>query len=301
MCHKMSTNESDLALLCAIDGEGAEASLSIADYVSMNDWPSVHGVPPFPTCHREEDSDATGRQSASAPGTSAQVCECASNDLKDPEARSQSDTASLGQSQVAVLFSGKTDARVVTPAPVTSQQTRAVPKKRKRPVAKRVIASHAKLPIGAMLIPPVKAKRLATAEQEKYDYTKAHNALGVAQDYSCKYCGTVKTSASLCNDGRVRIRCTCGGQRQDGVPRMHAKWQPLQEGIEQLQYTKALPVTAEQLTAQWAAGRNCAITQAGIQQLLSSVLDPEEVMSVTFHAVDDTREVKVLEVILTQS
>ena len=72
---------------------------------------------------------------------------------------------------------------------------------------------------------------------------------------------------------------------------MHAKWQPLQEGI----------VTAEQLTAQWAAGRDCSITQAGIQQLLSSVLDPEEVMSVTFHAVDDTREVKVLEVILTQS
>merc|ERR1712166_55293 len=93
MCHKMSTSESDLALLYAIDGEGAEASLSIADYVSMNDWPSVHGVPPFPTCHREEDSDATGRQSASAPRTSAQVCECASNDLKDPEARSQSDTS----------------------------------------------------------------------------------------------------------------------------------------------------------------------------------------------------------------
>merc|ERR1711988_1927013 len=44
------------------------------------------------------------------------------------------------------------------------------------------------------------------------------------QDYVCGYCGKVKTSASACSDGRVRIRCECGGQRRDGKPRMHATW-----------------------------------------------------------------------------
>ena len=54
--------------------------------------------------------------------------------------------------------------------------------------------------------------------------TKAHNALGSEQRHSCTYCSVVKTSASLCADGRVQIRCCCGGQRQDGQKRMHANW-----------------------------------------------------------------------------
>jgi len=57
-----------------------------------------------------------------------------------------------------------------------------------------------------------------------YRQSKAHHALGRAQTYTCIYCGQVKTSASLCSDNRVRIRCACGGQRRDGQLRMHANW-----------------------------------------------------------------------------
>ena len=63
----------------------------------------------------------------------------------------------------------------------------------------------------------------------RHDYkpSKAHKALGVIQDYICGYCGIHRTSASACSDGRVRIRCECGGLRQDNVPRIHAHWKPL--------------------------------------------------------------------------
>ena len=69
-------------------------------------------------------------------------------------------------------------------------------------------------------------KKQAVGEQE-YKRSKAHNALGVEQKYNCGYCSRLKTSASLCADGHARIRCACGGQRQDGVPRMHANWKPI--------------------------------------------------------------------------
>jgi len=64
-----------------------------------------------------------------------------------------------------------------------------------------------------------------------YNYmrTKAHNARGTEQDYRCGYCGLRRTSASSCTDGRVRIRCPCGGLHRDGKPRMHAKWIKLAE------------------------------------------------------------------------
>merc|ERR1712166_399029 len=42
--------------------------------------------------------------------------------------------------------------------------------------------------------------------------------------YVCNYCGRHKLSASKGQDGRVRIRCECGGKYKDGVPRMHAQW-----------------------------------------------------------------------------
>lgn len=42
--------------------------------------------------------------------------------------------------------------------------------------------------------------------------------------YICGYCKRHKSSASSNIDGRVRIRCECGGQHQDGKPRMHATW-----------------------------------------------------------------------------
>jgi len=50
---------------------------------------------------------------------------------------------------------------------------------------------------------------------------------GTGHKYICGYCSKVKTSASACSDGRVRIRCECGGQYQDGKARMHATWSPL--------------------------------------------------------------------------
>merc|ERR1712086_438071 len=42
--------------------------------------------------------------------------------------------------------------------------------------------------------------------------------------YVCSYCKRHKLSASKGQDGRVRIRCECGGRHRDGTPRMHAQW-----------------------------------------------------------------------------
>jgi len=43
-------------------------------------------------------------------------------------------------------------------------------------------------------------------------------------EYVCGYCGARKVSTSRSVDGRVRIRCECGGKHGDSKPRMHAKW-----------------------------------------------------------------------------
>merc|ERR1712166_359678 len=42
--------------------------------------------------------------------------------------------------------------------------------------------------------------------------------------YVCNYCKRHKPSASKGQDGRVRIRCECGGRHRDGTSRMHAQW-----------------------------------------------------------------------------
>jgi len=42
--------------------------------------------------------------------------------------------------------------------------------------------------------------------------------------YVCTYCQRHKTSSSRGQDGRVRIRCACGGKHHDDTPRMHAQW-----------------------------------------------------------------------------
>jgi len=42
--------------------------------------------------------------------------------------------------------------------------------------------------------------------------------------YSCGYCGQIKSSASTGKDGRIRIRCECGGKYRDNTSRMHAMW-----------------------------------------------------------------------------
>ena len=71
---------------------------------------------------------------------------------------------------------------------------------------------------------PSKKRLVEPCMEMQYYRSKAHNALGVEQRYSCGYCGRIKISASLCADGQVRIRCLCGGKREDGNPRMHANW-----------------------------------------------------------------------------
>merc|ERR1712070_639314 len=48
-------------------------------------------------------------------------------------------------------------------------------------------------------------------------------------EYECGYCKVRKVSTSTGGDGRVRIRCECGGKHQDGQPRMHAKWKLCRE------------------------------------------------------------------------
>lgn len=58
-------------------------------------------------------------------------------------------------------------------------------------------------------------------------------------EYQCGYCGERKISTSAGGDGRVRIRCDCGGKHSDGEPRMHAKWKmctdtPLVEDPEEM-------------------------------------------------------------------
>ena len=53
---------------------------------------------------------------------------------------------------------------------------------------------------------------------------KVHKGRGIEQKYICGYCKRIKKSTSFCSDGRVRIRCECGGQHLDGRSRMHATW-----------------------------------------------------------------------------
>jgi len=42
--------------------------------------------------------------------------------------------------------------------------------------------------------------------------------------YRCTYCGKTKSSTSHGGDGRVRIRCKCGGKYADNKDRLHANW-----------------------------------------------------------------------------
>tara|TARA_B100000513_G_C11898946_1_gene184805 strand:- start:835 stop:1371 length:537 start_codon:yes stop_codon:yes gene_type:complete len=46
----------------------------------------------------------------------------------------------------------------------------------------------------------------------------------IKRTYACKYCGLRKEAAIASADGRVRIRCPCGGKHADGKTRMHANW-----------------------------------------------------------------------------
>ena len=62
-----------------------------------------------------------------------------------------------------------------------------------------------------------------------YQPAKALKAPGdkTPQDYRCGYCGIHRTSSSSDAYRRVRIRCGCGGIKQDQNTRTHAHWLPL--------------------------------------------------------------------------
>ena len=62
----------------------------------------------------------------------------------------------------------------------------------------------------------------------EYQRDKAHKGRGFEQQFTCGYCKRVKTSSSSCTDGRVRVRCECGGSHLDSKPRMHATWTPVE-------------------------------------------------------------------------
>jgi len=47
--------------------------------------------------------------------------------------------------------------------------------------------------------------------------------------YRCGYCHAIKLSSA---EGRVRIRCGCGGKHQDGKPRMHTNWERVDPEVE---------------------------------------------------------------------
>merc|ERR1719272_384836 len=98
--------------------------------------------------------------------------------------------------------------------------------------ANALLAAATRLPTNQARREKPRAESEPTAKRQKrsapdeglarHDYrpSKAHKALGIPQDYICGYCGIHRTSASACSDGRVRIRCDCGGVRQEKIPRL---------------------------------------------------------------------------------
>ena len=63
-----------------------------------------------------------------------------------------------------------------------------------------------------------------TWQASKRTKSSVQRICGLEQVYICGYCDQRKTSTARCADGRVRIRCKCGGQHKDGQNRMHATW-----------------------------------------------------------------------------
>ena len=51
----------------------------------------------------------------------------------------------------------------------------------------------------------------------------ATHMFGPVKKFLCGYCGQVKESSSGVINNRTRIRCECGGPKQDGKARMHSK------------------------------------------------------------------------------
>jgi hypothetical protein len=80
-------------------------------------------------------------------------------------------------------------------------------------------SSNATIPCDETEPPPKEVKKLPAAK-EKEDKSPA------VMEFECGYCGGLKVSGSNGTDGRIRVRCECGGRHRDNKPRMHAKWIP---------------------------------------------------------------------------
>ena len=57
-------------------------------------------------------------------------------------------------------------------------------------------------------------------------------------EYECGYCGERKVSTSTGGDGRVRIRCECGGKHGDLKARMHAKWTLVEATVGKISHSR---------------------------------------------------------------
>ena len=141
-----------------------------------------------------------------------------------------------GFSPPAVLATGPKRARVEAgsmPANpqatrlTTSYAPRANPRPESEPTAKRqkrdvtsLTLSHCNFSLTWHDYRPHIDGRMA-GDSKATGNPRDSSALGTPEDYNCLYCGIHRTSASACCDGRVRIRCDCGGVRQDNIPRFH--------------------------------------------------------------------------------
>lgn len=64
----------------------------------------------------------------------------------------------------------------------------------------------------------------STSDEQQCAYHPPKRMKDKVTRYQCGYCGSIKTSCSQSADGRVRIRCGCGGQHRDNRNRLHATW-----------------------------------------------------------------------------
>ena len=65
--------------------------------------------------------------------------------------------------------------------------------------------------------------RPVTGSTELHPAAWAAHMFGPVKTYRCGFCGRNKESNSGTHNKRTRIRCECGGPKQDGQPRMHSK------------------------------------------------------------------------------
>merc|ERR1711865_544387 len=122
----------------------------------------------------------------------------------------------------------------VTPSASTFEDTDLPANSASLPTVKfvRVIHDDSSVPAQTEITSALNNKRhpSETTFSHEYQRAKAHKGQGVEQQFTCGYCKRVKTSSS-CSDGRVRIRCECGGQHLDNKPRMHATWTPVDNSV----------------------------------------------------------------------